>query len=135
VKSLLFQIPMSRKPALLAAAALAFAPSAVFAQDKPLSVLFEPIEDQRLNNAITIALTKPPFVLETRYTRSTLVVAIPDRIVKDFQQSGTILTFTATFHRDGDSLGQSVESCREDKLSDCVDQLVSDTKSAAGMGN
>ena len=88
-----------------------------------------------VNNAITIALAKVPFVLETRYDRSALIVAIPDRITKDFKQSGTVLTFTVTFQRNGDSLGQSVESCQEYKLSDCTSQLVSDIKSAAGMGN
>ena len=48
--------------------------------------------------------------------------------------SGAIWTFTVQFRRNGDLLGQSVESCSDTMLSDCTDQLVSDVKSAAGMG-
>ena len=120
--------------AFLASGALVLAPAAALAQDQPISVYFEPCKEQRLNDAIAAALTQPPFVLQTRFSRDALMVSIPDLIDKDQQQSGAIWTFTVAFHRDGDSLGQSVESCNEHRLTDCTDQLASDAKSAAGMG-
>jgi hypothetical protein len=125
---------MSRIPALLASGALMLAPAAAFAQDRPISIYFEPCKEQKLNDAIATALTQPPFVLQTRFSRDALVVTIPDRIDRDQQQGSAIWTFTVAFHRDGDSLGQSVESCNEHRLTDCTNQLVSDVKSAAGMG-
>jgi hypothetical protein len=63
-----------------------------------------------------------------------LVVTIPDRIIVERKTAGTTWTFTVAFRRNGDSLGQSVEICEEKKLSDCTSQLVSDVKSAAGIG-
>jgi hypothetical protein len=125
---------MSPKLALLTAGALAFVPQALQAQEQAISVYFQPSRDQRLNNAITAALTRPPFVLHTQTTPGALVVAVPDRIGVDRTSGGNNWTFTVTFARDGDSLGQSVETCNEHKLSDCTDQLISDAKSAAEMG-
>jgi hypothetical protein len=123
---------MSRTVFLLITGALAFAPA--LAQDQPISVYFEPSRNQVLNDAITAALTQAPFVLHTQNRPGALVVAIPDRITTDHGKvSGTAWTFTVVFSRDGDSLGQSVESCNEHRLADCTDQLVSDAKSAAGM--
>ena len=124
---------MPRIPALIASGALMLAPAAALAQDRPLPIYFEPCKDQKLNDAIAAALTQSPFVLQTRFSRDAVVVAIPDRIDRDQQPAGAILTFTVTFHRDGDSLGQSVESCNEHRLTDCTEQLTSDAKSAAGM--
>ena len=125
---------MSRSPHLVLAATLLFRPNAAFAQDRPLSVYFEACEVQQLNNAIAAALTQPPFLLQTRNMPGALVVTIPDKVTVDRWRSGTIWTFTVAFRRNGDSLGQSVEICNENKLSECTDQLVSDVKSAAGMG-
>ena len=109
-------------------------PVPVFAQDRPVKVYFEPCDRQQLNDAITAALTKPPFLLLTKYMPDALIVSIPDRITIERQQKGAIWTFTVQFRRNGDSLGQSVESCSDTMLSDCTDQLVSDVKSAAGLG-
>ena len=125
---------MVRKFAALATVLTAALPAA--AQKQSISVYFEPTRDQLLNNAIAAALTQPPFVLQTRRMAGALEVTIPDRIQVEYGQvTGTSWTFTVAFRRDGDSLGQSVESCNEHKLTDCTDQLVSDVKSAAGMGN
>jgi hypothetical protein len=125
---------MSRSPRLLAAGALLLVPDPAFAQDRSISVYFEACEVQQLNNAIAAALTQPPFLLLTTSTPGALVVTVPDRVTADHTTRGTNWTFTVAFRRNGDSLGQSVESCNEYKLSDCTDQLVSDVKSAAGMG-
>lgn len=126
---------MSRSLALLTAGVLAFTPAAASAQDRPITVFFEPCNVQQLNDAIAVALTQPPFVQLTKYTSGALVVAIPDGITADhLKVSGTTWTFNVAFSRNGDQLGQSVETCNENKLSDCTDQLASDVKSAAGMG-
>ena len=128
-------IPMSRILIILIAGVLAFPPAAAFAQDRSILVFFEPCDVQQLNDAIAAALTQPPFLLQTKNTPGALVVEIPDKITTEhLKVSGTIWTFSVAFSRNGDRLGQSVESCNEYKLSDCTDQLASDVKSAAGMG-
>src|SRR5579863_3583741 len=119
---------------LAAAASLLFPSDAASAQDRPIPVYFEACNDQQLNDAIAVALTQPPFLLLTKRTPSALMITIPDQVIVDHKTSGTSWTFTVAFSRDGDSLGQSVESCGESKLTDCTDQLVSDVKSAAGAG-
>jgi hypothetical protein len=125
---------MSRNLALLICGALALAPQAVLAQGQPMPVFFEPSKEPQLNKAIMAALTQAPFVPGARYAPGVLVVTIPDQIaVEHLKVSGTTWTFTVAFSRNGDSLGQSVESCNEHRLADCTDQLVSDAKSAAGM--
>ena len=109
------------------------APGLALAQDKPISVYFEPCKDQQLNDAITTALSGQGFVQVLKPGPGVLIVSIPDRIEVDRGRiSGTTWSFTAVFSRDGSSLGQSAEGCNEHKLSDCTDQLVLDVKSAAG---
>ena len=111
------------------------APAVCLAQDKPISVFFRPCNEQQLNDAITAALTQPPFLLATRETPGVLVLSIPDKVqVEHGKVSGTSWSFNAVFSRDGGTLGQSAESCGENKLSDCTDQLQSDVRSAAGVG-
>ena len=79
-------------------------------------------------------MTRAPFVPGARYAPGVLVVTIPDQIaVEHLKVSGTTWTFTVAFSRNGDSLGQSVETCNVNRLSDCTDQLASDAKSAAGV--
>lgn len=125
---------MSRAPVLLVTSLLICGPA--LAQDKPIPVYFEPSREQPLNDAIAAALTQPPFVLHARIVPGALVVTVPDGVdIEHRNVSGTTWSFTVLFSRDGTSLGQSVESCNEQKLTDCTDQLVSDVKSAAGMSN
>ena len=125
---------MARNRLLAIAGSFLFMPVVAMAQDRPITVYFEPCDTQPLNNAIAAALTQPPFLLLTKGRSDALVVSIPDRIAIERQPKGAIWTFTVQFRRNGASLGQSVESCNEKSLSDCTDQLVSDVKSAAGMG-
>jgi hypothetical protein len=125
---------MSCKSALPIVGALACAPQAVLAQEPAIPAYFEPSRNPQLNNAITAALAQPPFALHTQSRPGALVMAIPDRISVERTTNGSTWTFTVTFTRDGVSLGQSVESCNEHELSVCTAQLVSDAKSAAGMG-
>ena len=114
-------------------AAAILAPGLALAQDKPITVYFQPCKDQQLNDAITAALSAPGFVQVLKPGPGVLMVSIPDRIDVDRGRiSGTTWSFTVAFSRDGSSLGQSAEGCNEHKLSDCTDQLVLDVKSAAG---
>jgi hypothetical protein len=125
--------PMSRTIAALLASAALLAPAASFAQDKPITVFFQPCDVQFLNDAITAALSQPPFLLATRITPGALVVSVPDKVeVERNQVSGKSWTFNAVFSRDGDPLGHSLESCNQAKLSDCTDQLLADIRTAAG---
>lgn len=104
------------------------------AQDKPVSVYFQPCRDQRLNDVITAALSQPPFVLATKPVPGALVVSIPGRLeIERGRISGTTWSFDVVFTYDGDARGQSVQSCNESKITDCTDQLVADVKSAAGV--
>ncbi len=119
---------------LIAAVCCAVLAGPAFAQDKPISVYFQPSRDVRLNDVIIAALTQPPFILATKPTPGALVVSLPGRLeVVHGRTSGTTWSFDVTFTRDGDARGQSVQSCNESKISDCTDQLVADVKSAAGM--
>jgi len=114
-------------------AATILIPSLALAQDKPITVYFEPCKDQQLNDAITAALSGQGFVQVLKPGPGVLIVSIPDRIEVDRGRiSGTTWSFTVAFSRDGSSLGRSAEGCNEHKLSDCTDQLVLDVKSAAG---
>jgi hypothetical protein len=103
------------------------------AQDKPVSVFFQPCEDQQLNNAITAAMSSQGFVQAMKPAPGVLTVTIPDKVgVTKGRISGTSWAFTVAFSRDGVSLGHAEESCNERKITDCTDQLMSDIKSAAG---
>ena len=126
---------MSRFPIAFICCAVLLAPIISRAQDKPITVYFRPGNVQQLNDAITAALSQPPFLLATKVTPTTLVVSIPDKVeVERGRVSGTTWTFNAVFTRDGDARGYSQESCNENQLSDCTDQLLIDIRSAAGAG-
>jgi hypothetical protein len=119
--------------ALLSCAAL-LAPALAMAQDKPIDVFFRPCNVQQLNDAFVAALAQPGFLLDTKIAPTTLVVSIPDRVDVDHGKvSGTTWSYDVVFMRDGDPRGHSAESCNENKLSDCTDQLLSDIRSAAGQ--
>jgi hypothetical protein len=109
-------------------------PGMAAAQDRTILVFFQPSREQRLNDAIAGALSQPPFLFSPKVMPKALVLSIPDGIdVSHGEVSGTHWSFNAVFSRDGSTLGVSQEDCNERKLSDCINQLVSDVKSAAGM--
>ena len=119
---------------LIAATCCALLLAPAHAQDKPISVYFQPTRDFRLNDIIGTALTQPPFVLATKPTPGALVVSVPGRLeVEHGRISGTTWSFDVVFTQDGSPRGQSVQSCNENKMSDCTDQLAADVKSVAGM--
>jgi hypothetical protein len=108
------------------------APSLALAQDKPISVFFQPCQDQQLNNAITAAMTSQGFVQVMKPGPGVLTVAISQIEATKGRVSGMSWAFTVAFSRDGSSLGHAEESCNERKIADCTDQMMIDIKSAAG---
>jgi hypothetical protein len=124
---------MTRHAILLLSCAALLTPTIGMAQDKPISVYFRPGNVQQINDAITVALSQPPFLLATTVRPDTLVVSIPDKVeVEHGRVSGSTWTFNAVFSRGGDSKGYSQESCNEQELEACTDQLLLDIRSAAG---
>ena len=108
-------------------------PQLALAQDKPITIFFQPCEVQQLDDAITAALSRQAFVQLLKPTPGLLAVSIPDKVQVDHGNvSGDTWSFTVAFSRDGSSLGHAEESCNAHKLSDCTDQIISDIKSAAG---
>ena len=67
--------------AIIAVAILA--PGLALAQDKPLSVYFEPCKDQQLNDAITIALSGIITDFLVRYPKVNIVAHSADRMVRE----------------------------------------------------
>lgn len=128
--------PMIPRSALCALLCLSPAPLAAQTQEQPISVYFEPLKGgdfSRLNNAIQAALTQPPFRLEMRPTAQTIIVSTPGRVdVEHKRISGTFYNFTIAFSRGGSSLGQSQQSCGDETLPECTDQIVLDVKSVVG---
>ncbi len=123
---------MIRRAALLAFTLL---PSLAQAQEQSTAVYFEPLkggEFSRLNKAVQAALSEPPLQLAEKPAAHVLVISAPNKVeVTHNQVSGTSYSFTIAFSRDGSALGESLQSCNADKLSDCTDQMVLDAKSAA----
>jgi hypothetical protein len=124
---------MLRRAALLVLIAAGLS-SAAQAQDAPLKVLYRPTHTfamDDLNAAIVAALSKPPFRMMTAPAPDVLIVAIPDQVeVSHKQVSGTSYAFKMTFRRNGDPVGEADEGCNAAKLSDCIDQIVMDVKTA-----
>jgi hypothetical protein len=109
-------------------------PGMAAAQDRTLLVFFQPSNEQQLNDAIVAGLSQPPFLFSPKLTPKALVLSIPDKVeVTHGHASGTSWGFNVVFLRNGDTLGQSREDCTENKLSECIDQLMSDVKTAAGV--
>ena len=119
----------------IALLACALWPTLAQAQEQSILVYFEPLkggEFARLNKAVQAALSEPPLQLAEKPGPHILIVSVPGKVeVTHKQVSGTFYDFTVAFSRDGSALGESLQSCNADKLSDCTDQMVLDAKSAA----
>src|ERR1700729_3428943 len=130
--------PTIRRLALAAISVLALMPSVAAAQgqDEVINVYFEPLRDSNLvplNKAIHAALSQPPLQLAARPFAGVIVV-VPSKVeVTHKRDSGTYYDFSVTFTRDGNSLGESAQSCNDDALSECTDQLVQDIRSVAAV--
>jgi len=128
--------PMIRRLALAAFSVLALMPAAAQGQDEVINVYFEPLRDSNLvplNKAIHAALSQPPLQLAARPFAGVIVI-VPSKVeVTHKRVSGTYYDFSVTFTRDGNSLGESAQSCNDDALSECTDQLVQDIRSVAAV--
>ncbi|HEX4637537.1 MAG TPA: hypothetical protein VH189_15240 [Rhizomicrobium sp.] len=133
---MMFANPILRRIALAALPLCTLWPTLAAAQDQVINVYFQPIEDRNLtalNKAILTALSQPPLQLAGMPFAGVIVV-VPGKVdVTKKQVSGTYYEFSVAFTRDGDSLGESAQSCTLEKLSDCTDQLVQDVKSVAAQ--
>jgi hypothetical protein len=128
--------PMIGRLALAAFSVLALMPAAAQGQDDVINVYFEPLRDSNLvplNKAIHAALSQPPLQLAARPFAGVIVI-VPSKVeVTHKRVSGTYYDFSVTFTRDGNSLGESAQSCNDDALSECTDQLVQDIRSVAAV--
>ena len=128
--------PMIGRLALAAFSVLALMPAAAQGQDEVINVYFEPLRDSNLvplNKAIHAALSQPPLQLAARPFAGVIVI-VPSKVeVTHKRVSGTYYDFSVTFTRDGNSLGESAQSCNDDALSECTDQLVQDIRSVAAV--
>lgn len=123
---------------LIFAACLA-APVAAWSQEVPIKIDLGPLlaalqrkdwfgaSDNPLAGAVKAAFSNAPFQSALGPGPDILTLSLPDRIKKDKED----YVFTIVFSRDGDKLGEAVESCPMKKLSDCTDQLILDAKTAA----
>jgi hypothetical protein len=106
-------------------------------QDEVINVYFQPLQGSDLtllNKAIQTALSQPPLQLAGKPFAGVLVIAVSGKVEETHKRvSSTYFDFTVTFTRDGSSLGESAQSCKEDALSECTDQLVQDVKSVAAV--
>ena len=105
------------------------------AQEQPISVYFEPLRGRDLaplNNAITAALSQPPFRLEMKPGPPTIVISAPDKVeIVKKRVSGIYYSFTVEFFRDRSSLGRSQQACGEQTLAECTDQIILDVQAVA----
>jgi hypothetical protein len=120
-------------------AACLLLPGAAWPQDAPIKVDLAPLlaslqrkdwfgaSNTPLAGAIQAAFSNAPFQSAPGPGPDVLTLSAPDGVKKDRDD----FLFTVVFSRDGDRLGEAVESCPMTKLTDCTNQLVLDTKTAA----
>jgi len=125
----------------LAFVAFMILPGMVLAQEPPIKLDLAPLlatfhhrnwydiyHTNNLADAVQAALQQAPFQSAPGPGPDVLTLSMPDDVKKDRDE----YVFTVVFSRDGAKLGEAVESCSIRKLSDCTDQLILDTKTAAG---
>src|SRR5215475_3746094 len=99
----------------IALSAILLLPSLAWAQDQIIPVYFQPLkggEFAPLNKAIADAFSQPPLEPTVRTTPHALIVTISGKVdVEHKQVSGTFYSFVTAFSRDGNSLGESQQSC------------------------
>ena len=126
------------------AAALIFAgflvlPETAWPQDAPIKIDFAPllatlrhrdwfgVSNSALADAVQAAFSKAQFQSASGPGADVLTLSAPDGAKNDRDD----YIFTVVFSRDGDKLGEAVESCPVKKLAECTDQLLLDTNTAA----
>jgi len=133
------EVDLKTVAALICAASLVF-PGAAWSEDAPIEIYFAPLlsaiekkrswfdnRDKALPDAIRAALSQTPFRPLAYPKDGVLTLAALDGLKTEKEQ----YVFTVVFMQDNTKLGEAVEFCPIKKLTDCTDQLVSDTKAAA----
>ena len=120
--------------AILAFAAMLLPACNASSQDASIRVYITPSLIKKLDNvylvdAMRAAFSQLPFRIETRPTDGALIITEANNPVTNQHT----LNFAVAFFRNGSHIGDSVETCDYTKMSDCVDQLVLDARSASGM--
>lgn len=118
-------------------------PMAAWSQDAPIKLDFAPLlstlrqkqwyglRENALPDAVQAAFSQAQF--QSAQGPGVLTLSIPDGIQKETDQKKKEddFTFTVLFSRDGAKQGEALEYCPTNKLSECTDQIVLDTKTAA----
>ena len=118
--------------ALMALLPAAAGPSS--ADEQETLVYFVKTSVKPLDLAIEAALSQPPLRLVKKIASGVLIVAVPDRVASNKRKDEQILwQFTTKFSRDGNSLGESYQSCLTSKVLDCTEQIRADVMTAGGM--
>jgi hypothetical protein len=104
------------------------------AQDQRIRVFVDPVltSDLFYDNLVTAikdVFSHDPFLWEGKPGDGVLTIT---RIEKTQFNRGTV-TYHVGYFRDGSWLGNSVEVCEMAHVSDCADQLASDTKDASAI--
>jgi hypothetical protein len=111
--------------------AAAFACQSSQAQTDNVRVFIDPLLIKDINNklltdALRAALSAEPLVLEGKYSNGALMITETD---KPIYHKNTF-EFSVSFFRNGSHIGDSIESCAANRISDCSDQFVLDVKAA-----
>jgi hypothetical protein len=112
--------------------ATAFACQSSRAQTDIVHVFIDPllikdIDNNSLTDALKAALSAEPLVLERKYSNGVLMITETDKP----RYHRNTFEFSVSFFRNGSHLGDSIETCAANKISDCSDQLASDVKAAS----
>jgi hypothetical protein len=119
-------------------------PAAAQSQNLPIKVDLVPLlstfqhqhwydaADKTVGDAVRAAFLQARFQLTSVQGTDVTTLSIPDGIKKETINDGQLnITFMVVFSRDGTKKGEAFESCPDNMVSECVDQLVLDTKAAA----
>jgi hypothetical protein len=123
----------------LASVAFLIFPVTARSQEAPIKIYIAPLMsalDHRnwfgngftdLANAVKVAISQAPFQIVSQPSADALTLTAPDKVKKENEQ----YMFTVIFSRDGVRLGSAVEYCPIKTLSECTNQLILDTETAA----
>lgn len=126
--------------ALLIFSIFLISPLAAWSQDVPIKIDSAPLlsvldhrnwydlhNDTHLADAVRAALSRAPFQSVPGPAADVLTLSLSDRVRTENKE----YIFTVVFMRDGEKLGEAVETCPVTKLTDCTNQLILDAKTAA----
>jgi hypothetical protein len=94
-------------------------------------VLMKDLFYDDLTTAIKSAFSAEPFVRVANPGNGVLIISETEK--PNFSEGS--MEFSVSFFRNGSHLGDSIETCAQKKPSECADQLASDAKSAAAIGD